>query len=58
MLIGVPKEINVHEYRGGLLPGSVREAGAHGHSVLVESGAGAGIGYGDDSYRAAGATGV
>ncbi len=56
MRIGVPKEIKTHEYRVGLLPGSVRELVAHGHSVLVETGAGAGIGYGDDSYRTAGAT--
>ena len=25
MLIGVPKEIKTHEYRVGLVPGSVRE---------------------------------
>ena len=56
MLIGVPKEIKNHEYRVGMVPGSVREATAHGHKVLVETGAGAGIGYGDDAYRAAGAT--
>ena len=56
MRIGVPKEIKTHEYRVGLLPGSVRELVAHGHAVLVETGAGAGIGYGDDAYRAAGAT--
>ena len=56
MRIGVPKEIKTHEYRVGLLPGSVRELVAHGHAILVETGAGAGIGYGDDAYKAAGAT--
>lgn len=56
MLIGVPKEIKVHEYRVGLTPSSVRELRAHGHALLVQSGAGRGIGAGDDDYRAAGAT--
>ncbi|MEK7820105.1 MAG: alanine dehydrogenase [Pseudomonadota bacterium] len=56
MRIGVPKEIKTHEYRVGLLPGSVRELVAHGHSVQVETGAGLGIGYDDEAYRRAGAT--
>jgi alanine dehydrogenase len=56
MRIGVPKEIKVHEYRVGMTPASVREAVARGHEVLVESGAGAGIGATDDDYRSAGAT--
>ena len=55
MLIGVPKEIKNHEYRVGLTPGSVRELIHHGHQVLVESEAGAGIGMHDSDYRAAGA---
>ena len=55
MLIGVPKEIKVHEYRVGMTPSSVREAVAHGHRVLVETQAGAGIGAADDDYRKAGA---
>jgi alanine dehydrogenase len=55
MLIGVPKEIKNHEYRVGLTPGSVRELVHHGHQVLVESEAGAGIGMHDADYRAAGA---
>ncbi len=56
MLIGVPKEIKVHEYRVGLTPSSVREAVAHGHSVVVETQAGAGISAADEDYRRAGAT--
>ena len=56
MLVGCPKEIKNHEYRVGLTPASVREYVAHGHQVIVETGAGAGIGAGDDAYRAAGAT--
>ena len=55
MRVGCPKEIKNHEYRVGLTPGSVREYVAHGHEVLVESGAGAGIGADDNAYRAAGA---
>jgi alanine dehydrogenase len=56
MRVGVPSEIKVHEYRVGLTPGAVREYRAHGHDVVVQSGAGAGIMAGDDAYRAAGAT--
>ncbi|MDR3415494.1 MAG: alanine dehydrogenase [Nevskia sp.] len=55
MLIGVPKEIKVHEYRVGLTPAGVRELAGHGHQVLVQSLAGAGVGIGDVQYRAAGA---
>ncbi len=55
MLIGVPKEVKVHEYRVGMTPSSVREAVAHGHQVIVETQAGAGIGAADDDYRKAGA---
>ena len=55
MKIGCPKEIKVHEYRVGLVPAGVRELVTAGHQVLIESGAGAGIGISDDAYRAAGA---
>ena len=55
MRIGVPKEIKVHEYRVGLTPASVRELVEHGHEVVVETGAGAAIGLGDNAYGAAGA---
>ena len=56
MHIGCPKEIKNHEYRVGLTPASVRELSTHGHSVLVQSGAGEAIGLSDDQYLAAGAT--
>ena len=56
MRIGLPKEIKNHEYRVGLTPASVRELSAHGHQVLVQSGAGAAIGLSDAQYQAAGAT--
>jgi len=55
MHVGVPKEIKTHEYRVGLVPASVRELVHHGHEVTVETGAGVGIGFGDEAYRAAGA---
>jgi alanine dehydrogenase len=55
MLIGVPSEIKNHEYRVGMTPAAVREAVHHGHEVLVQSGAGLGVGCDDDSYKAAGA---
>ena len=56
MHVGVPKEIKNHEYRVGLTPASVRELTAHGHGVLVQSGAGVSIGLLDEHYVAAGAT--
>ncbi|MGE4110158.1 MAG: alanine dehydrogenase [Burkholderiales bacterium] len=56
MRIGVPREIKVHEYRVGLVPANARELVAHGHQVMVESGAGLGIGAADEQYRAAGVT--
>ncbi len=55
MKIGLPKEIKNHEYRVGLTPASVHELVGHGHQVLVQTQAGAGIGADDDEYRAAGA---
>jgi alanine dehydrogenase len=55
MRIGIPKETKVHEYRVGLIPAAVRELGQAGHELLVETGAGVGIGFSDDDYREAGA---
>jgi alanine dehydrogenase len=55
MRIGVPREIKVHEYRVGLVPAGVRELVDAGHEVIVETGAGSGIGVEDAHYRAAGA---
>ncbi|CAD7031506.1 MULTISPECIES: alanine dehydrogenase [Pseudorhizobium] len=55
MRVGCPKEIKNHEYRVGLTPAAVREYVAHGHEVLVETKAGAGIGADDSAYVAAGA---
>jgi len=55
MLVGVPKEVKSFESRVGLVPGSVRELVHHGHKVVVETGAGAGIGFDDRAYAMAGA---
>jgi alanine dehydrogenase len=55
MRVGVPAEIKTEEYRVGLTPGAVREYVAHGHQVIVQSGAGGGIGAGDETYAKAGA---
>jgi alanine dehydrogenase len=55
MLIGVPKEIKVREYRVGMTPAAVREATSHGHRVVVETGAGAAIDLRDEAYLMAGA---
>jgi alanine dehydrogenase len=56
MRVGVPREIKKQEARVGLTPAAVREYVRHGHEILVEAGAGLGIGADDDVYRAAGAT--
>jgi alanine dehydrogenase len=56
MRVGVPSEIKNHEYRVGLVPGSVRELVAAGHDVTVQSQAGVGIGFADADYVRAGAS--
>jgi alanine dehydrogenase len=55
MRIGCPKEIKTLEHRVGLVPFAVRELTHHGHEVVIERGAGAGIGILDEVYAAAGA---
>ncbi|HEX7971151.1 MAG TPA: alanine dehydrogenase [Thiobacillus sp.] len=56
MHIGIPKEIKDHEYRVALTPEGARDLIQAGHTVSIETGAGAAVGFGDDAYRAAGAT--
>jgi alanine dehydrogenase len=56
MRIGVPTEIKSGERRVGLTPESAAELVAHGHEVLIQSGAGDGIGAADDDYVEGGAT--
>lgn len=55
MDIGIPREIKNHEYRVGVTPSGARTLIAHGHRVLVESGAGERVGFPDEQYRVAGA---
>ena len=55
MIVGVPKEIKNHEYRVGLTPAAVQEFVNHGHEVIVQTYAGAAIGFTDELYEAAGA---
>jgi alanine dehydrogenase len=56
MRIGVPREIKVQEYRVGLVPEGVRELTHSGHEVIVETGAGGGIGVSDAHYESVGAS--
>lgn len=56
MIVGIPAEVKNLEYRVSTTPGGVLEYVLHGHQVIVERGAGAGSGFGDDEYIAAGAT--
>ena len=55
MIIGVPKEIMHDEYRVAATPETVRKFIADGHTVLVETNAGAGAFFPDEQYAAAGA---
>jgi alanine dehydrogenase len=55
MKIGCPKEIKPQEFRVGMTPNAVREAVQHGHTVVIETGAGVGSGFSDADYVAAGA---
>ncbi len=56
MIIGVPKEIKVHESRVALTPEGAAEFVRAGHSVVIEKGAGLGSALTDADYIAAGAT--
>ena len=55
MIIGLPKETKLDEYRVALLPVGTEELTRAGHRVLVQQGAGAGSGLSDDVYAANGA---
>ena len=56
MKVGILKEIKVMEKRVCMVPSGVATMIANGHEVLVETQAGAGAGYSDADYTAAGAT--
>jgi alanine dehydrogenase len=55
MIIGVPKEIKIGEFRVALTPSGVEVLRAQGHRVLIQKGAGEHAGFPDQAYRAAGA---
>lgn len=55
MKIGVPKEVQPHEYRVALTPAGAHELVRHGHQVLVEQGAGVGSAILDRDFEHAGA---
>ena len=50
VVIGIPKEVKEQEFRVALLPSAVNQLVKRGHRVLVETDAGAGIGYHDSDY--------
>jgi len=54
MIIGVLKEIKLNENRVSMTPSGVEMMVHHGHSVLVEKGAGAGSGFSDPDFQLAG----
>ena len=56
MVIGVPKEIKIQEYRVGLTPEGADALTRQGHTVNVETKAGLGSGFSDEAYIKAGAT--
>ncbi|GAB4441123.1 MAG: alanine dehydrogenase [Anaerolineae bacterium] len=55
MIIGIPKETKVDENRVSMTPEGVEVLAQHGHTVLVEAGAGVGSGFEDAAYTAHGA---
>jgi alanine dehydrogenase len=55
MIIGVPTEVKNNEFRVAITAAGVHEAQLHGHTVLVQAGAGIASGFSDADYEAAGA---
>lgn len=55
MIVGIPAEIKTDEGRVALTPAGATAFKGHGHTVLVQKGAGVGSGFTDQAYRAAGA---
>jgi alanine dehydrogenase len=55
MIVGVPKEIKVHESRVAITPEGVAEFVAAGHTVLIEDGAGLGSAISNEDFTAVGA---
>ena len=55
MIIGILKETKIDENRVGITPAGVEIMTGHGHTVLVEEGAGKASGFGNKEYADAGA---
>jgi alanine dehydrogenase len=55
MIIGIPKEIKINEYRVSLAPEEVGKLVKDGYNVCIETGAGIGSDYTDDDYLRVGA---
>ena len=55
MILGIPKEVKNNENRVAITPSGVREFKKRGHRVYIQSTAGDGSGFPDDSYLEAGA---
>ncbi|TDQ25524.1 alanine dehydrogenase [Tenacibaculum caenipelagi] len=55
LFIGLPKETHFEEKRISLTPDAVAALVAHGHRVVIETGAGDGANYSDKEYSDAGA---
>ena len=55
MVAGILKEIKIEENRVSMTPAGVEVLKDHGHTLLVEKGAGSGSGFEDKAYAAAGA---
>jgi len=55
MLVGVPREIKVHESRVALTPEGVFELARFGHQIVIEAGAGLGSSIADSEFVSAGA---
>ena len=55
MIVGVPKEIKVHESRVAITPEGVAEFVSAGHTVLIEDGAGLGSAISNQDFTAVGA---
>jgi alanine dehydrogenase len=55
MIVGCPRETKNHEYRVGLTPAGVAQIVGAGGTAIVETNAGARVGFADADYLAAGA---
>src|SRR5688500_11776436 len=54
MIVGVPKEVKDNEYRVGVVPAGVKALTDSGHTVLVQNGAGEGLGISNQEFMTAG----